>query len=157
MLVGAVMSTLTATNLKHLIADVTAFRTWTGTATQETARARCYIAGVDEGDYVRPFCLVIAEETPTDRRVAGGAVDVHVEEGHLLVLFEDDASGDTMEDADVNFSNDVGGILAGILALAGRPGYLSIASVSQREAPGRFVEDAGDDAYQALYDVEWGL
>ncbi|HUV11132.1 MAG TPA: hypothetical protein VMX12_09145 [Acidimicrobiia bacterium] len=151
------MSTLTATNLRNLIADVTAFRTWTSTATQETARARCYIAGVDEGDYVRPFALVITEEAPTDRKVAGGAVDVHLEEGHLLVLFEDDASGDTMEDADVNFSNDVGGILSGILALAGRPGYLSISALSQREAPGRFAEDAGDDAYQALYDVEWGL
>ena len=87
------MSTLTATNLRNLIADVTAFRTWTGTADQAAARARCYVAGVDEGDYVRPFCLVLAEETPTGRRLAGGAADVYAEEGHLLVLFEDDVSG----------------------------------------------------------------
>jgi hypothetical protein len=159
--VGADVSTLTATNLRDLIADVAAFRTWIGVhlLNQEAARARVYIAGVDEGDYARPFALIVTEEQPTDRRVAGGSSDVHVEEGQLLVLFEDDTDpgAETMEEAEVAFTNDVGGILAGILALAGQPGYLSIVSLSQQRPPQRFQEDIGDDAYQALYAVEWGI
>lgn len=153
------MSTLTATNLRDLVADVDEFCEWVGAEDQAAARARCYIAGVDEGDYVRPFCLVAAEETPTGRRIAGGASDLYAEEGHLLLLFEDDVDGtaETHEAADVAFTNDVGGILKGILRLAGWPGYLSITAVSQRTPPGRFVEDVGDEAYQALYSVDWGL
>jgi len=153
------MSTLTATNLRNLVADVTAYRTWVGAADQTAARARCYVAGVDEGDYTRPFCLVFTEETPTGRRLAGGGADVYADEGHLLLLFEDDldATAETNEGAEVAFTNAVGGILSGILGLAGRPGYLSLSSISQRAAPARFVEDAGDDVYQALYAVEWGL
>ena len=156
---GAGMSTLTATNLRNLVADVPAFRTWVGAGDQTAARARCYVAGVDEGDYTRPFCLAITEETPTDRRIAGGAADVHLEEGNLLLLFEDDTDGNatTHEDAEVAFTDNVGGILSGVIALAGRPGYLSIAAIEQRSPPGRFVEDTGDDVYQALYAVEWGL
>ena len=61
------MTTLVATNGRNLVADVTAFRTWTGAADQTEARARCYIAGVDEGSYTRPFAL-IATSSAIDRK-----------------------------------------------------------------------------------------
>jgi hypothetical protein len=147
------MSTVAATNLKNLIADVTAFRTWVGAADQTEARARVYVAGVDAEDATRPFALVTTDEAPANRRVAGGAADVHEEEGAIQMLFEDDATG-TLEAAAKTFLVAVGGILSGIRALAGN-GYLRIRSI---EAAGvrRADIDEDDDYMQALFRVEWG-
>ncbi len=154
------MSTLVATNLKNLIADVPAFRSWTGTATEEAARARVYISGVDEGEYTRPFALVATGEGCRVARVAGGASDMFLEEEDLYLLLEDDVApgdADSIEDAAIAFASNAGGILSGILDLAGQPGYLAIRALDQSEPPQRFAEDDDDDAYQALWLVEWGL
>ncbi len=154
------MTTLVATNLKNLVADVPAFRTWTGTSTQVDARARVYLAGVDEGGYTRPFALVLTGDRCRSTRIAGGGSDVFIEDEDLSLLLEDDvASGDadSSEDAAVTFGNNAGAVLSGITDLAGQPGYLAVRAIDQVEHPRRFAEDDQDDAYQALYRIEWGV
>ena len=148
------MSTVAATNLKNLLADVTAFRTWVGAATQEQARARVYVAGVYAEDATRPFALVTTDNAPADRRVAGGAEDVHEEEGRIQLLFEDDAAG-TLEAAAKSFLVDVGGILSGLIGLAGK-GYMRVRSLEIAADVRRADVDEDDDYMQALFRVEWG-
>ena len=149
------MSTLVATNLKYLIADVVPFRTWTSTADQTAARARVYVAGVDDDALTRPFALVLTEEGVVSRRVAGGAVDVHEEAGTLWVLFEAIASGADEEAIAQSFLGSVGNIVSGIAALAGY-GYIRIRSIKQSEPYQRAVDDDGADLCQIAFAVEWG-
>jgi hypothetical protein len=153
---GARVTTLVATHGRNLVADVTAFRDWLPTADQAEARARCYIAGVDEGAYVRPFGLIATRPGPIARRMAGGGRDYHLDEGEFLLLFEDDAGDSTIEEEYLGHASDVGGIFTGILALAGMPGYLHIRELSLEESPRRSDESEDDDYMQTLFRVRWG-
>jgi hypothetical protein len=151
------MSTLVATNLKNLIADVPEFRTWTGTANQAAARLRVYVAGVDEGDYTRAFTLLSTGTGRAATRFAGGARDYHDQSGMIWVLFEDDvAPGATHEEAETEFDNDVGEIIDGIKLLAGSSEYLHIHEITLAEPPRRSGKDEDDDYMQVLFGVAWG-
>lgn len=151
------MTALVATPAQMLIADVDEFRTWVGAADQAEALLRVYVAGVDEGSYTRPFALILTGAAPAARRYAGGSRDYHDQSGRVGVLFEDDASGDTLEDELIAFLNDVGPIVSGILELAGQDGYPHLRSLTMAEAPRRSGEDEQDDYLQVFFDADWGL
>jgi len=155
------MTTLVATGIQTMIADVDAFRSWVGAADQAEALEHALLAGADEGDYTRPIALILTTASQVARRFAGGSRDYFDDPGRVLVLFEadvDEVDAGSIEDTYVAFCNDVGPVISGILELAGQEGYPHLRAVPLEHVPQRSDdEELPDDYMQCAWVIERGI
>lgn len=169
-------------NLKALLANCAAFRSWVGAADVAAARERIHLCGLpapaavggayglDELESLRPFA-VIDEFAFEDNRPGGDAwvsqrvaLGAFVESGRLLVRFEDDVPAEDARDiaaAKLALMNRIGALVTEMRDLGGGDSeYLSIHRITRHHPFERADESqAGTqgDYWQVSYRVDWGI
>lgn len=129
--------------LRDLIAAVTAFQTWTGTANAAAAKARIHVNALNKADIVRPFGIVGTGPGTVFIPPSMGAYGQH--NLHLILESAAITTGLSHEDAVYTFLNSVGPIIEGAAELAGTPGYLVVQQIEfakfvERSAPPETVD-----------------
>lgn len=163
--------------LKVMLANVTAFRTWTETESEEEALAKIHLEGLPkpaadkdchtraELEAYRPYAVVFTGEDNglTKWHDATGALFEFVESGRLMLRLEQDCPdgvGDQpSSDANLQFKNTVGLIIDGLCALAGTAGYLAFERITVADGPYWSHPDAvpGQGLFQGCELLaEWG-
>jgi len=148
--VGGAVTTLVATGIRDMLADVTAFRTFVGAADQGEALAAIHVAGVAVG-YTRACAIVGTSTDDAAVRYASGPHDYFEDPGTVIVVLEgDDVDPDALEDSLTTFLNHLGAIWAGLEALSGQ-GYPVLRSIEMPAdfLPVRSHQDEADDYYAA--------
>jgi len=168
-------------DLRTLVANCAAWRSWTQTATVAAAKEKVYLVDLpppakdeahEEEDLVarRPFAVVDEFEAPNDRsgadafvmdRASLGAFQLG---GRLLLSFEDDVPPEDAGDpaaAKLRFMNNVGAVLQEIKALgAGENDLLSVHRVARwepwRRSP-KEEEPTQGDYMRVSFVVTWGI
>ena len=146
-------------NVRDLIANTTAFQTWTGTANAGAAAARVHLCAASP-TATRPFAVVRWGGLLSMRKVAygfyqdGGVVNVHFEAAHGEDA-QDNPLG--MSDAEITFCNDVQGIVDGMVVLAANGTYMMPDEISLTDVGHSDTSQGESDAYWlAFVDVTWG-
>jgi hypothetical protein len=142
--------------LRVLLANCTAWQSWTGTANATLAKARIYLHDIpapaaDEGSYtaselqtIRPFARIddwmpergFGDEPWKSSRVAERSAFRTT--GKLVLDFSDDVdASDTANatDTKLRFTNRVGGVIEELLGKAGSSDYLSVGDLAAGVAP----------------------
>lgn len=133
-------------NLETLLANTTAFRTWTGTADAAAAKGKIILMQDVDSDIARPRALVsLGDNWSMDRN----ADDTFIVSGDMLLRFEQDvAAGDASdpEAAVCNFVNSIGGIVSGMADLSVTPGgaYIVLDSLAPDGQPVRSRKSDGE-------------
>jgi len=157
------MTIAALTNLRTLLADCEAFRAWVGAADATEAKARIYRVAEDAADATRPFALVAAGDDDDSEFDSAGAANFFAAAGSLILRFEADVRSKYSADdakAEIDFSNQVGTVLAEMKALAGSGAYLNIREIDMTMPPARSSieeQEAGDDYFQIELEVRWGV
>lgn len=131
-----------------------------------TWTARTYYGGKTGSAYnsadraMRPYAIVGLGDVQDYEQVAAGAQNEFATTGRLSVDFIADVAGayeHMIDDALLDFGNDIGGIIAGLLNLAGRAGYIDISAVSLQEFSFALKEHRKDEGFwaQASYAVSY--
>ena len=119
-------------NLRILISNSAAFRTWTTSANPTAALAHIKLTESDPASN-RPFCVIghtSGLETPVDLGViASGTRNFFDLKARLYVIFQNDITETADFDAQYEFENIVGAIIAEIQVLAGSGGYLNVVRI----------------------------
>ena len=113
---------------RDIVANIAAWRTWTGAADVAAGKARTYPIGAPS-TVTRPFCLVDFEE-----RAFGKIAEVAWRlDGDIVFYFEDAVSDDYTDshaDAWIDFLNNIGAMETGIKGLAGTESYLDLTQIT---------------------------
>lgn len=131
---------LPLSNMRTMLSNCAAFRTWTGTATVALALAQIHYGGADPATDTAPLAIVdFAPGSGGRESVAQGqwrysaplAIDV---------TFIADVSAQTSDsDALLTHWNNVGAIVSDVEGLAGTGGYLGISRSDIADGPTRVV------------------
>jgi hypothetical protein len=131
--------------LRTTLADVAAFRTFCGVATQGAALARIHHEGLPkaagesytlaEMQAYRPYAFIWTDDSQgfTKQHAAGGVSHWFRAAGRLHVILVREVPAALIDNepaADFDFKNHLGLILDGLGELAGQPGYLAISRMS---------------------------
>jgi len=151
-------------NLQTLLANCSAWQMWLGVSTVAAARARTYMAYVSASSLTRPFAVITQGDSWSYNMIAGGARNHFQEGGSLVLMFEAGVSvayqaEAAVDDAALEFLNNVGGVIDDMSELAGSGGYLSIQRIMQRDPPERNFPNRsgeGDHFHWMSFNVEWG-
>jgi len=123
------------------------FQTWTQTASVEAARLRVHY-GMAPGDATVP-CLIVNLSEEFGRRREGNGNWIYREGSGIEWLFRaEKAANDSIQEALIDFQNDIDGVLSDIEALSETGGYLSFNEWNYLEGP--YVYDAESDDGQVL-------
>jgi hypothetical protein len=174
---------LPLTNMRTLLANCSAWQTWTGAASAAEALEHIHLLAVDQPreddedrpwSSIRPFAVIGLDlpEFWAAEKHSGGAAGGFVRSGNLLVSFEDnvdDQIKDNYREALVRFLNNVGDVIIDLIGspgvsagLSGTGTYLHLTGLTVKEGPHRADRDelANTDLgdYQAItLGVSWGI
>lgn len=146
-------------NLRILVANSSTFQTWVGAIDATAALARIYKIAKAEAGLVRPFCMVDHESTSKTKIAEPNTFEPS---GALRLFFEDvpddsDASNEAIIEA---FTNEVGGIIDDMEALAGTDGFLMATGFNESSPPTRYQRSKSQsegDIIQCSWFVDWGV
>ena len=153
--------------LKTILSNSTTFQTWVSAASAALALPFIHLVAVS--DPSRPHALIGralgSGAARGVRSIQGGSTFEH--SGRLLLRFEADIHADNIDvpsDAEFEFTNNVGAVLAELEAASGEVADLQITSWSEFQPPQRSARDEkqasgggsdGGEYYQATYAIEW--
>ena len=166
-------------DLRTLLANCPAWRTWTGDATAELAKRHVHLvdippapsaAGYSAADLaeLRPFARV-DEYEEADRLVGGFVLErvslgAFMPSGKLVLTFEDEVPQEDANDpaaAKLRFMNNVGAVLKDLVDLGdGEGDYLSVHKVEKLGRIARATEEDVEtmgDYLQAQYVIHHGI
>jgi len=150
-------------DLQTLLANCAAFQTWVSAGDAEAAKASIgLVAATSTPPTCERYAVVMQGERFRIAAVAGGGPYTCLVSGELRLRFVGlvpEAYADDMEQAELWFTNSVGGILEDMMALAGSGSYLPVQSVEADEAPQRTSRDDNVEGvvYRWELRVSWGL
>lgn len=149
-------------HMRTLLADCDAFQTWVNETTAADAKTHVGIFHADEADITLPHCVVRWPGGFNMVKEFGGGINLFVRDGVMDVYFEDNIpsayQGETnLDDAALNFLNDIGAILDDLDDLAGTGTYLNVTSVSIPEGPQLAGKEEGGDTIQLLVRFTWSM
>lgn len=133
--------------LRDLIAAVTAFQTWTSTASAAAAKARIHVQLLNAANIVRPFAVVGFGPGTVFTPPSLGAFGQH--NLHLMLESAAITAGTSHQDAVFQFLNDTGPIIEGAANLAGTPGYLFVQQIEFIKVCERSAQAESVDYIQA--------
>jgi hypothetical protein len=145
--------------LRDMLSQSATFQTWTGTASSAAALAYIHMIGLAEADRVRPFALITLGDNW--RRTYGGS-NRFIPSGELFLVLESDIDEDNVEDfadSELEFSNNVGGVIGDLEALT-ESGALVIQTIRMQVPPERTWRDekqSEGDYYQCVIAVDYGF
>jgi hypothetical protein len=162
--------------LKQLVAESETFQTALGLSGGETeiriayAKTRIHkteyaVAAEETGAFLRPFALILNTQNNDDSAVAvsGSGVRDFIKGGDLELRLEREIPETYREtgqeaNAEADFENFYEGVINDISALAGRPGYLVINSISVIEGPVKYDPTSSEKyVYVIRLLVGWGM
>ncbi len=149
-------------NLRNLVAESTTFQDAvgaTGSSAEKIAfaKTRVYLADyIPDDDFEHPYAVICSTGDDNSEMVGVAAFG---DGGSLeLWLYDDIPAGyqadDQASNAEMNFKNFAGGVVADCQELSGLPGYLLASKWRTAEGPAR---TENDDMYGVKLQVSWGL
>lgn len=156
-------------HLRNALSNVAAFRTWTGALSileafddfieygswDNVALDKSTFALIDYG----------GDEGFEQHAIATGGL--FMPNGSLMLYFQSETAYslvDERPDANIDFMNNVGLVLEGIMALSDSPGFLKVNGISRVYGPignnENEVDEDGDSVTQYLevaYKIDWGI
>ena len=144
--------------LETLLANTTAFRTFTGTATEADAKAQIYSILEAETGIVRPLALITYQggNWSVERDSASSGNASFRRNSSLTLLFEKEVNltGYT-RDAIKTFSNEIGDVIKGMLDNSGTGSLMIVKGVS---LSGFYSGKEGEDKIlYAEFKITWGI
>jgi hypothetical protein len=139
-----------------LLANVSAFQTWTGTDDATAAKGRIYVVEKEDDSYTRPCALVSLSEDWRVEEIASGTF-APAGTGSAAVVFSAavaDTYSDDREEGAKDFINDVSGIVDGLCDTADDGGYVLVTSIGPAGPPEESDQSQGTTHY---YSWEWRL
>ncbi len=153
---GAISRPLIA--LQTMLAESATFQAWTSAANAAAALNSIHLVTVAEDALARPFAIVDLGDTLSLHAAAAGT---HIPSGELTVYFEADVPDDiTDAQALLAFSDQVGGVIADLLAVSGDGDRISIRAIGYSTAPTRSIDDrepVEGDFYRVELQIEHGV
>ncbi len=153
--------TLPLENLRTLIANCTAFQTWTGTADAAEAKTRIELFAATCSTLTLP-AAAIDFAAPNNfwqaQKQFDGSVPLFVRTGSADISFEmeiTEAYRDDPEQSYMELANDIGGIIDDMLELAGTDEYLMLTGLSVKAGPGKFGKEESEKLAGVLVTATW--
>lgn len=147
--------------MRTLLANCSAFQTWTGVMNATAAKSYIQIVGAAIADEPElPFARISLHDDWSMEKVATGS---WIENGALeLAFFSEitEANVDTPIDESFEHLNEIGAIFANIQSLSGSDAYLEVTRISKSEMgvidPSESNAD-GNARFASIWRVDWGL
>jgi len=145
-------------DLRDLLAACASWRTWTAAADAAAAKALVYRSETDRATAGDVFALVgFGDDAEFESSLHGrGTLKLRFMANVPDALKDEDGEFEIGE-AETDFSNHVGAVLAELLALGGTGGYLYVRNVASEAAPqGPSEDDVADPRFAQTWRVYWG-
>ena len=148
-------------NLRTLLANCSAFQTWTGTANATAAKAR--ISLFAENIDTLPTATITwgAQNNYASDKAFGGEGGTYIRGGNADIFFIGDlestyaAYEDTLDDLMLDFCNGIGAIMDDLDELAGTDAYLDVTGWQKVGGPMRSGKEETEKIVELVVRVSW--
>jgi len=145
-----------AENLKTLLANVSAFRTFVGVSEVVDAAARVNPIMQSADSRTWPLAIIKYGNWSANRDSAGAGVNSYGVDSHLVLMFEKTVDSITAAQVET-FVNSISSVIAGMMNLSGTSNYMYIQQINGMDETFFQEEKPEEKVLRAVFTIHWDM